>query len=87
MSVFVRIERSCLEPMEACGSDFLFDSRPAFGWADGNEDASGEGESLTLSFEEYLIRIIHDPGGICGIAQVSGQRDVYPMSTTSPVHR
>ena len=43
---------SSLEPVEAYGPDFLFDSRPAFGWADGNENSSGAGESLTFHFDE-----------------------------------
>jgi len=42
---------SSLEPVEAYCTDFLFDSRPAFGWADGNVDDSGRGESLTFHFD------------------------------------
>jgi len=48
-----RVEASSsLQPDEAYCPDFLFDSRPAFGWADGNVDDSGEGESLTFNFDE-----------------------------------
>ena len=43
---------SSLEPVEAYSPDFLFDSRPAFGWADGNPDSSGEGEYLLFSLDE-----------------------------------
>jgi len=43
---------STLEPVEAYGPDFLFDSRPAFGWADGNENSTGAGESMTFNFDE-----------------------------------
>ncbi|MBN2585811.1 MAG: hypothetical protein JXR55_00830 [Candidatus Fermentibacteraceae bacterium] len=43
---------SSLEPVEAYCTDFLFDSRPAFGWADGNVDDSGPGESLTFHFDQ-----------------------------------
>lgn len=43
---------SSLEPEEAYSPDFLFDSRPAFGWADGNENASGEGEYLLFNFDD-----------------------------------
>ena len=43
---------SSLEPVEAYSPDFLFDSRPAFGWADGNSDSSGEGEYLVFRFDE-----------------------------------
>lgn len=43
---------SSLEPVESYCSDFLFDSRPSFGWADGNENMTGEGESLTFFFDE-----------------------------------
>jgi hypothetical protein len=42
---------SCLEPSEAYCPEFLFDSRPAFGWADGNENHSGEGENLVFTFD------------------------------------
>jgi hypothetical protein len=43
---------SSLAPVEAYGPDFLFDSRTDFGWADGNPARTGEGESLTFTFEE-----------------------------------
>lgn len=43
---------SCLEPIEAYHPDFLFDSRPEFGWNDGNETSTGEGESLTFFFNQ-----------------------------------
>lgn len=43
---------SSLEPIEAYHPDFLFDSRSEFGWADGNETATGEGESLTFIFDQ-----------------------------------
>ena len=43
---------SSLEPVESYCPDFLFDSRPAFGWADGNDNRTGEGESLTFFFDE-----------------------------------
>ncbi len=43
---------SSLEPVEAYGPDFLFDSKPAFGWADGNENSTGAGENLTFHFDE-----------------------------------
>ncbi len=43
---------SSLDPVESYNPDFLFDSRPAFGWADGNENSSGEGESLTFLFDQ-----------------------------------
>ncbi len=43
---------SSLEPIESYCPDFLFDSRPAFGWADGNENRTGEGESLIFFFDE-----------------------------------
>ena len=43
---------SSLEPEEAYSPDFLFDSRPAFGWADGHEDLTGEGEHLTFVLDE-----------------------------------
>lgn len=46
---------SSLEPVESYCPDFLFDSRPAFGWADGNENMTGEGESLTFFFDEPRI--------------------------------
>jgi len=51
---------SSLEPVEAYGPDFLFDSRPAFGWADGNENSTGEGESLTFRFDEpqYIEQLL-----------------------------
>ncbi len=51
---------SSLEPVEAYGPDFLFDSRPAFGWADGNENSTGAGESLTFRFDEpqHIERIL-----------------------------
>lgn len=48
-----RIEASSsLEPIEAYHPDFLFDSRSEFGWADGNEDNTGEGESLSFYFDQ-----------------------------------
>ncbi len=43
---------SCLEPIEAYHPDFLFDSRSAFGWTDGNKESTGEGESLTFLFDQ-----------------------------------
>lgn len=43
---------SSLEPQEAYSPAFLFDSRPAFGWADGEEDLTGEGEHLTFVLDE-----------------------------------
>ncbi|OPL19317.1 MAG: hypothetical protein AVO35_11260 [Candidatus Aegiribacteria sp. MLS_C] len=43
---------SSLEPEEAYSPDFLFDSRPAFGWADGNEEDTGEGENLVFTLDE-----------------------------------
>lgn len=43
---------SSLEPSEAYGPDFLFDSRTSFGWADGNEGERGVGESLRFSFDQ-----------------------------------
>ena len=43
---------SCLEPIEAYHPDFLFDSRSEFGWNDGNEESTGEGESLTFFFNQ-----------------------------------
>jgi hypothetical protein len=43
---------SSLAPVEAYGPDFLFDSRTDFGWADGNPARTGEGESLTFTFDE-----------------------------------
>lgn len=43
---------SLLDPVEAYSPDFLFDSRTAFGWADGNPNRTGEGEGLFFSFEE-----------------------------------
>ncbi len=46
------VASSSLEPVEAYGPDFLFDSRPAFGWADGNESSTGVGENLTFLFDE-----------------------------------
>lgn len=51
---------SSLEPIEAYGPDFMFDSRPAFGWADGHENSTGAGESLTFRFDEpqHIERIL-----------------------------
>ena len=43
---------SSLEPIEAYHPDFLFDSRSEFGWADGDEESTGSGESLTFLFDE-----------------------------------
>ena len=43
---------SSLDPVEAYSPDFLFDSRIAFGWADGNPEETGEGEGLTFSFQD-----------------------------------
>jgi len=43
---------SSLEPIEAYNPDFLFDSRSEFGWADGNENSTGFGESLTFIFDQ-----------------------------------
>lgn len=43
---------SSLEPIEAYHPDFLFDSRSEFGWADGNENSTGCGESLTFIFDQ-----------------------------------
>jgi hypothetical protein len=43
---------SSLDPIEAYNPDFLFDSRSAFGWADGNENSTGCGESLTFFFDQ-----------------------------------
>ena len=43
---------SSLEPVEAYGPDFLFDSRLSFGWADGNDGRTGEVENLTINFDE-----------------------------------
>ena len=43
---------SSLDPEEAYNPDFLFDSRLAFGWADGNPDLAGVDESLVFNFEE-----------------------------------
>lgn len=43
---------SSLEPEAAYSPDFLFDSRPAFGWADGNEGSSGAGENLVFYFDD-----------------------------------
>jgi len=43
---------SSLDPVESYCTDFLFDSRPAFGWADGNENNTGDGESLIIHFDE-----------------------------------
>ncbi len=43
---------SSLAPAEAYCPDFLFDSRTGFGWADGNTAGSGEGESLTFTFDD-----------------------------------
>ena len=43
---------SSLEPAAAYGPDFLFDSRLAFGWADGNDGRTGSGENLTIHFDE-----------------------------------
>jgi len=45
---------SSLEPEEAYNPDFLFDSRLAFGWADGNPNSSGVDENLSFSFEEPI---------------------------------
>lgn len=42
---------SALMPIEAYHPDFLFDSRPEFGWADGNTGRTGSGESITFSFD------------------------------------
>lgn len=42
---------SSLTPVEAYHPDFLFDSRPEFGWADGNTGRTGSGESITFSFD------------------------------------
>jgi len=43
---------SSLEPATAYGPDFLFDSRPAFGWADGNPGENGINEYLEFRTEE-----------------------------------
>ena len=43
---------SCLEPIDAYDPDYLFDSRSEFGWTDGNQSNSGEGESLTFFFDQ-----------------------------------
>jgi len=43
---------SCLEPMEAYHTDFLFDSRSEFGWSDGNQTSTGDGENLTFFFDQ-----------------------------------
>jgi len=51
MSGFVQAS-SCLEPEEAYHTDFLFDSRAEFGWTDGNESSTGEGESLSFYFDQ-----------------------------------
>lgn len=45
------VASSSLMPIEAYHPDFLFDSRPEFGWADGNTGRTGAGESITFSFD------------------------------------
>jgi len=45
------VASSSLTPIEAYHPDFLFDSRPEFGWADGNTGRTGAGESITFSFD------------------------------------
>jgi hypothetical protein len=45
---------SSLSPVESYNVDFLFDSRPDFGWADGNPDKTGNGEFLQFDFDSEV---------------------------------
>jgi hypothetical protein len=48
------VASSVLKPRAAYHTDFLFDSRKGFGWADGNSKKTGIGESLKFIFDERV---------------------------------